>query len=118
MWLLLLVLYGSAGAFGYLAATSSDCKDGTPLYMDASLVGFTLFLVFWQLCICCPSSTSCSAAVILVWKALRGMFESLDFFTNTQMIALAAVCDEAIHDKYVTAYKKMWPFVYLAPLVE
>jgi hypothetical protein len=86
--------------------------------MDASQVCFTLLLVFWQLCICCPSSTSCSAALILVFRALRGMFESLDFFTNTQTIAMAVMCDESIHEKYVTAYKKMWPFMYLAPLVE
>jgi hypothetical protein len=118
MTLLLLILYGAAGVLCYLAIKSSNCKHGTPLYMDISLAAFTVVLVFWQLCLCCPSSTTCGAAFVLVGKAFRGMFESLDFFTNTQMIATAVLCDEHVNDKYVEAYKKLWPFSYLAPLVE
>lgn len=118
MTLLLLVLYGAAGGCCYVAAITSDCAEGTPLYMDLALVGFTAFLLFWQLCLCCPSSTTCSAAFILVAKAIRGMLESLDFFTNTQMIASAVLCDEQINDKYVKAYKGQWPFMYIAPLVK
>jgi hypothetical protein len=86
--------------------------------MDLVFVGFTGFLLFWQLCLCCPSSSSCAAAIVLVFKAFRGMLESLDFFTNTQMISVAVLCDDQIGDEYVAAYKKVWPFGYLAPLVE